>query len=71
MIRSKLVSLHCGELVNTFASTIYWFCFQKLLGLFCQLVIMALTYFFVSLEAAFQSMMNGGNIGKQIVSVSK
>lgn len=30
-----------------------------------------LTFVIISLEAAFQSMMNGGNIGKQIVLVSK
>lgn len=44
-----------------------FFLFKKLSGGFC----LVLTYFIISLEAAFQSMMNGGNIGKQIVSVSK
>jgi len=45
----------------------FFFLFWKLLGTFC----LSLTYFIISLGAAFQSMMSGGNIGKQIVSVSK
>ncbi|KAM6273853.1 LOW QUALITY PROTEIN: prostaglandin reductase 2 [Porphyrio hochstetteri] len=37
---------------------------KKLLVIFC------LVYFIISLKAAFQSMMNGSNVGKQIISVS-